>query len=41
MKLLLDENVPIKLRYRFLEKKIQVSTISGQKCNSKKNDELL
>ena len=41
MKLLLDENVPVKLRYRFSEREIQVSTISEQKWNSKKNGELL
>ena len=41
MKLLLDENVPVKLRYRFSERGIQVSTISEQKWNSKKNGELL
>jgi len=41
MKLLLDENVPVKLRYRFSEREIQVSTISEQKWNSKNNGELL
>ena len=41
MKLLLDENVPVKLRYRFSERGIEVSTISEQKWNSKKNGELL
>ncbi|MEO5947770.1 MAG: DUF5615 family PIN-like protein, partial [Chitinophagaceae bacterium] len=41
MKLLLDENVPVKLRYRFSDRGIEVSTISEQKWNSKKNGELL
>ncbi|MBM3416602.1 MAG: hypothetical protein FJY20_09165 [Bacteroidetes bacterium] len=41
MKLLLDENLPQKLKYRFLEKGMEVFTISDMKWNSKKNGELL
>ena len=41
MKLLLDENLPVKLKYRFLEIGIHTSTISDKKWNSKQNGELL
>lgn len=41
MKLLLDENLPVKLKYRFLEKGIDTSTVADKKWNSKQNGELL
>jgi predicted nuclease of predicted toxin-antitoxin system len=41
MKLLLDENLPIKLKYRFLEKEIETFTVADMKWNSKSNGELL
>lgn len=41
MKLLLDENLPVKLKYRFLEKGIKASTVNDEKWNSKQNGELL
>jgi predicted nuclease of predicted toxin-antitoxin system len=41
MKLLLDENLPVKLKYRFLEKGIDASTVADKKWNSKQNGELL
>ncbi len=41
MKLLLDENVPVKLKYRIHERGIAVFTVADQKWNSKKNGELL
>ena len=41
MKLLLDENIPVKLKYRFLELGIDTSTVSDKKWNSKQNGELL
>ena len=41
MKLLLDENLPVKLKYRFLEKGINTSTVNDEKWNSKENGELL
>jgi hypothetical protein len=31
MKLLLDENLPVKLKYRFLEKGIDTSTVADKK----------
>lgn len=41
MKLLLDENLPVKLKYRFLEKGIETRTVSDLNWNSKTNGELL
>jgi predicted nuclease of predicted toxin-antitoxin system len=41
MKLLLDENLPVKLKFRFLDKGIEAFTISDLKWNSKTNGELL
>ena len=41
MKLLLDENLPVKLKYRLLERGLEVFTISDKKWNSKQNGELL
>lgn len=41
MKLLLDENLPVKLKYRFLEHGIETNTVAEKKWNSKKNGELL
>jgi predicted nuclease of predicted toxin-antitoxin system len=40
MRLLLDENLPRKLKYRFLQTFI-VSTINEMKWNAKKNGELM
>lgn len=41
MKLLLDENLPVKLKYRLLERGLEVLTIGDKEWNSKKNGELL
>ncbi len=41
MKLLLDENLPVKLKYRLLERGLETSTIADKKWNSKQNGELL
>lgn len=41
MKLLLDENLPVKLKYRFQDRGFQAFTVSDQKWNSKQNGELL
>lgn len=41
MKLLLDENLPIKSKFRFLEKGWEVFTIYDLQWQSKKNGELL
>lgn len=41
MKLLLDENLPVKLKYRLLERGLEVFTIADKKWNSKQNGELL
>ena len=41
MKLLLDENLPLKLKYRLLERGLEVITIADKKWNSKQNGELL
>lgn len=41
MKLLLDENLPVKLKYRFLDKGIDTNTVADKKWNSKQNGELL
>ncbi len=41
MKLLLDENLPVKLKYRFIDRGFQVSTIKDMKWLSKQNGELL
>ncbi|MEO8820382.1 MAG: DUF5615 family PIN-like protein [Ginsengibacter sp.] len=41
MKLLLDENLPVKLKYRFLEIGIDTYTIKDCKWTGKENGELL
>lgn len=41
MKLLLDENLPVKLKYRFLDRQMSAFTVSDKKWNSKQNGELL
>jgi predicted nuclease of predicted toxin-antitoxin system len=41
MKLLLDENIHIKLKYRLLERGLDVFTVTEKKWNSKQNGELL
>ena len=41
MKLLLDENLPVKLKYRLVERGMEVFTIADKKWNSKQNGELL
>jgi len=41
MKLLLDENLPVKLKYRLLDKGINTQTVADNKWNSKQNGELL
>ena len=41
MKLLLDENLHVKLKYRLLERGLEVFTIADKKWNSKQNGELL
>ena len=41
MKLLLDENIHVKFKYRLLEKGFEVSTVFEKKWNAKKNGELL
>ncbi|ELR70680.1 hypothetical protein C900_03453 [Fulvivirga imtechensis AK7] len=40
MKLLLDENLPVRLKYRF-SSEITVSTVSAEGWNSQKDAELL
>lgn len=41
MKLLLDENLPIKLKYRFIDKGFETYTLRDTKWLGKKNGELL
>lgn len=41
MKLLLDENLPVKLKYRFIEKGLQAYTLKDLQWLGKKNGELL
>ncbi len=41
MKLLLDENLPVKLKFRFLDRKIETFTVTDMKWKSKSNGELL
>jgi len=41
MKLLLDENLPVKLKFRFLDKGIQTFTVADMKWNARTNGELL
>ncbi|HEY6506151.1 MAG TPA: DUF5615 family PIN-like protein [Chitinophagaceae bacterium] len=41
MKLLLDENLPVKLKYRFLDKGLDTYTVADKKWNTKQNGELL
>jgi predicted nuclease of predicted toxin-antitoxin system len=41
MKLLLDENLPVKLKYRLIERGVEAFTVTDKKWNSKKNGELL
>lgn len=41
MKLLLDENLPVKLKYRFQEHGIETFTVADKKWHSKQNGELL
>ena len=41
MKLLLDENLPVKLKYRFLEKNLNTFTLRDLNWLGKKNGELL
>ena len=41
MKLLLDENLPVKLKYRFLDRQIETFTVADKKWNAKQNGELL
>lgn len=41
MKLLLDENLPVKLKHRFRDRDINAFTVSDQKWNAKQNGELL
>jgi predicted nuclease of predicted toxin-antitoxin system len=41
MKLLLDENIPIKLKFRFIEQGFETLTIKDMEWLGKKNGELL
>lgn len=41
MKLLLDENIPVKLKYRFIEKGWKAYTLKDLQWLGKKNGELL
>ena len=41
MKLLLDENLPVKLKFRFLDKGLKAFTVADKKWHAKKNGELL
>lgn len=41
MKLLLDENIHVKLKYRLLERGLDVFTVADKKWNAKQNGELL
>ncbi|MGN6532725.1 MAG: DUF5615 family PIN-like protein [Ginsengibacter sp.] len=41
MKLLLDENLPVKLKYRFTEKGINAFTVRDMRWLGKKNGDLL
>ena len=41
MKLLLDENLPVKLKYRFIDKKIEAYTVRDMNWLGKENGELL
>lgn len=41
MKLLLDENLPVKLKYRFLEAGLATFTVRDMQWQGKKNGELL
>jgi predicted nuclease of predicted toxin-antitoxin system len=41
MKLLLDENLPVKLKYRFIENGIEVYTAKDMQWLGKENGELL
>ena len=41
MKLLLDENLPVKLKYRFIENGIEVFTARDMQWLGKENGELL
>lgn len=41
MKLLLDENLPVKLKYRFVEKGLEAYTLKDMQWLGKKNGELL
>ena len=41
MKLLLDENIPVKLKYRLLENGIPASTVKDMQWFGKQNGELL
>ena len=41
MKLLLDENLPLKLKYRVLERGFETLTVADKKWNSRQNGELL
>jgi predicted nuclease of predicted toxin-antitoxin system len=41
MKLLLDENLPVKLKFRLIARGIEAFTVTDKKWNSKKNGELL
>ena len=41
MKLLLDENIHVKLKYRLLERGLDVFTVAEKKWNAKQNGELL
>jgi hypothetical protein len=41
MKLLLDENIHVKFKYRLLERGLEVFTVADKKWNAKQNGELL
>ncbi|HLG40345.1 MAG TPA: DUF5615 family PIN-like protein [Chitinophagaceae bacterium] len=41
MKLLLDENLPVKLKYRFLDQGLETYTVADKKWNARQNGELL
>jgi len=41
MKLLLDENLPVKLKFRLIEKGLDTFTVADKKWNAKQNGELL
>lgn len=41
MKLLLDENLPVKLKYRFIDKNIEAYTVRDMNWLGKENGELL